>query len=341
MKLEAEPRKGGSMKHVLFSPRIFRFGLQTGFTLFCIYAGCRFALFLQWATGASETFVAKPGAVEGFLPISALLGFRQWLDTGQWDMVHPAGLTLFMAFMIMAFLARNGFCGHICPVGFVSSLLERLGKRLGLARALPKVVAVPLSLLRYAALGFFLFTILLGMDSAGVSQFLKGPYNLTADARMLQFFLSPSAFALSVIGALVLLTLMIRNFWCRFLCPYGALLGLIGCFSPMAVTRTPESCAHCSRCTSACPAGIDVEKGITIRSPRCIGCGECVSACPVDGCLSVTLAGRRRVHWMALGGTAVTVLLGFYVWAVTTGHWDVQTPASMLRRIYTLYLGGH
>ncbi len=98
------------------TPARFRFAVQTVFTLFCIYVGFRFAAFIAWALGQSESAVAKPGAVEGFLPISALLGFRQLLTIGQWDSVHPAGLSIFIAVMLMAFLFRKGLL-RVCLPG--------------------------------------------------------------------------------------------------------------------------------------------------------------------------------------------------------------------------------
>ena len=165
-----------------FTPSRFRLTIQAAFTLFCLYAGYRFVLFLQWAADRADTFTPKPGAVEGFLPISALMGFRQLLETGDWDPVHPAGLSIFIAVLLMAFLFRKGFCGYVCPVGFLSNLLERAGRALGLDVTPHRYVNKAMAGIKYLLLGGFCFAIL-SMDSRSLTAFITGPYNMVADGR--------------------------------------------------------------------------------------------------------------------------------------------------------------
>ncbi|MBC15846.1 MAG: 4Fe-4S ferredoxin [Desulfovibrio sp.] len=321
------------------TPVQFRLLLQAAFTLFNIYVGIRFAAFLSWALGKSEVFVAKPGAVEGFLPISALLGLRQWLATAEWDPVHPAGLTIFLAILTMAFLFRKGFCAYICPVGFISNLIDRAGRRLKLSRVPRPWADYPLTGIKYLGVGFFSYTVFISMDLRSVQSFLTGPYNMVADAKMMAFFTDPSTTSLIVVTAIVLLSLVIRNAWCRYLCPYGALLGLFSWLSPTAVTRDEERCIGCGKCTKGCPGAIKVEEKKIVRSPECIGCMECVGHCPVDDCLTVKAAGRFRVHWLTVGICSVAVLLLFWGWAKLTGHWDSEMPPFMFKRMYSMFLG--
>lgn len=325
------------MKRVM-TPARLRLAIQFAFTVFNIYVGFRFAAFLAWAMGETQVFTPKPGAVEGFLPISALLGLRQLVETGQWDMVHPAGLTIFLAILVMAFLFRKGFCGYICPVGFLSNLLDKGGRRIGLARIPHKWIDSPLTAIKYLGAGFFLY-IILTMDSASVQSFISGPYNMVADAKMLAFFTSPSAMSLLVIAGLGLFSLVFRNAWCRYLCPYGALLGLISWFSPTAVARQEQTCIGCGRCRTGCPAGIEVDRKSIVRTPECIGCAECIGNCPVDGCLSFAAPGGVRLSWLVVGLGSVAVLLAFYGWAKMTGHWDIDVPPQMLKRIYATFFG--
>ncbi len=320
------------------TPARFRFAVQLLFASFCLFVGFRFMAFLDWAMGRNAEMVTRPGAVEAFLPISALLGLRQLVATGEWDMVHPAGLTVFIAVLCMAFLFRNGFCGYICPVGFLSSQVERIGRTFKLAIIPHKYVDYPLSILKYALLGFFLYTVFFAMDLRTASSFISSPYNMVADARMLHFFVDPSTTSLIVIGVLCLASLIVRNAWCRYLCPYGALLGLLSWLGPVTINRDAQSCIHCGRCTRHCPAGILVENKKSVHSPQCIGCGECIGACPVDGCLSFKAYRRIRIPWYTVGIGVIVVLLGFYTWAQMTGHWQAPMPPSMLKKIYLMFL---
>lgn len=320
------------------TPASFRFAIQLVFTLFCVYVGIEFTRFLAWVTDASTQAVAKPGAVEGFLPISALLGFRQWIATGQWDAVHPAGLTIFLAVLTMAVLFRKGFCGYICPIGFVSNLLERAGRRMGMAFIPPKWIDYPLMCVKYGLTGFFLYTVFFSMDLRSVQSFIRGPYNMVSDAKMLAFFTDPTALSLMILGTLAALSLVVRNFWCRYLCPYGALLGVIAWFGPTTIVRDSDTCVDCGQCAKGCPSGIRVDQKHIVRSPECIGCGECIGNCPVDGCLVFSIYGKTRIPWLMVGIGAIATLLAAWWWAVATGHWESPMPSFMLKKIYASFL---
>ena len=276
---------------------------------------------------------ARPAGVEGFLPISALMGFKDFFLTGQYDPVHPAGLTILLAALGISLLLRKGFCGYICPVGLVSNLLAWAGHRLGVQHQAAGRANGVLRLIKYPLLGFFLFTILVSMPGPAIRQFLTSPYNLTADARLLQLFQSPSAVTLIVFGALGVLSLVVKNPWCRFLCPYGALLGLFAWAGPMAVRRDETACTQCGKCQRVCPAAIPVQKKAVIRTPECFGCCRCVGACDTQEAVRAAFGGRP-MHWAAVGlGTAVLFALAWGV-AKATGHWDTQLPTHILKGLY-------
>lgn len=318
------------------TPKRFRLLIQSLFALSCVYVGWRFFAFYQWAVGASATPASRPPGVEAFLPISALLGAKQYLYTGMWDRVHPAGLTILLAAVLLSLVFRKAFCGYVCPVGLISGLLERLGRRLGLSRSLPVWVERALGTVKYALLGFFLYTVW-NMDLRGVAAFIRSPYNMVSDAKLLEFFLHPSGTALLVLAALAVVSLVVRNFWCRFLCPYGALTGLWALGSPLFIRRDEATCVSCGKCRKACPADIRVDKKILVNSTQCIGCMQCAGSCPVPGCLTPRLAGLR-VPLVLAGLGAVAVFALAYWWAASTGHWDNGMPQEMLRAIYARQL---
>ena len=317
------------------TPHILRRVIQCLFFYFFFFIGYRLYLHFLWAVGSSSEFIPKPPSVEAFLPISALMAAKRFILTSKWDMVHPAGLTLFFAFIWMAFFFRKSFCGYICPVGFVSNLTEQIGRKFHLQKEIPPKVERLLFIPKYIILAGFMYFIVIKMSARQIESFLTLPYNYVADSKMLAFFLAPSATTLIVIAVLTVLSLFIRNFWCRFLCPYGALLGLCSTFSPTAITRDPETCIGCGKCQKNCPSAIHVDKKITIHSPECIGCAECVGVCPVQNCLSVrTLNKKVPVTTIALGG--VGILLLFYSIAMLTGHWYSEATPELIRKFHMI-----
>jgi ferredoxin len=323
-------------RRAFFLPALarLRFLIQAGFTIFCLFAGYRFFCFYLRMIDRSEASVSRSPSVEAFLPISALLGLKRLILTGKWDEIHPAGLTIFISALVIALLIRKGFCGWICPVGFVSSLIEKVGRPLRSDKAMPVWLDYSLLCLKYLLLAFFSYVILLRMDLESIEAFLYSPYNRVADAKMLLFFLQPSSLTIAVIGSLCLLSLVVKNFWCRYLCPYGALLGLLAVFSPIQVKRKTSLCIDCKKCEKICPAAIRITRNRTLRHAECIGCMECVEVCPEKGCLSMAgLAGKRLP--IAVIPVAVLGIFGlFYISALVTGHWHSTIPPEAAKPLY-------
>lgn len=319
------------------TPARLRLLTQGGFAMFLAWTCVRFVSHVRWAMGQSEIWVPKPPAVEGFLPISALMSAKRLLFTGDYDPIHPAGLTIFLAILGLSFLWRKGFCGQLCPVGLMANGLERLGRRLGVTwqpgQTGRRILAAP----KYLLLAGFAYAAL-NMGVEDIEGFLRTPFNLVADTRMLLFFEHPSALTLGVLGVLAAASVVIPAFWCRALCPYGALLGLFSWLSPTAVTRDDNACVSCGRCARACPAGLSVDTTLRVTSPECQGCAECVGACPVKGCLGLRFAGRR-VPWWSLAAGSLAVIIGASVIADALGFWQSPIPAPMVRRMHMLMLG--
>lgn len=315
-----------------------RWGVQLLCAAFMVLVGVEFARFYDHALSGATPLPARPAAVEALLPLSALLGLKHFALTGQWDDLHPAGLVILLAVVLTAIAARKAFCGWVCPVGTLSRALEWLGARTRLLRRRRKrpnrwlawLAYVP----KYLVLGFFAVSIFAFMDARAVEAFLASPYNHVTDARMLLFFRHPSTTALVVIGAFVVGSLFVKHLWCRFFCPYGALLGLFSWASPQRVVRDTATCTNCKRCTQACPVEIRVHEQLRVLTPECTGCLDCVAVCPVDDCLTIARPARRGWSPLLVPAVAIGVLLGAWLVARATGHWRSKSPAAEFARWY-------
>lgn len=322
-----------SFHHLL--PRL-RGAVQLAFLTFTLWAGWQFYLFYQWTQDLAP-YTPRPPAVEGFLPIGALLALKRFILSGYFDQAHPAGLTIFMAALTLGLLTRKGFCGWICPVGATSNFVELLSTKLKILCSLPGWLNMPLLSLKYLLLAFFGYLIIWRLPLAAVEGFMASPYYLTADGRMLLFFLHPTTLALAITLAIIVTSLIVRNFWCRFLCPYGALLGLLAWLGPFAVRRNDELCSQCHKCSKSCPADIAVHSKKRVRSPECLGCLECTAACPEHNCLQVTACNTRVPLWL-LPLTIAAVYGAFYIWARFTGHWFGDLSDDTLKMLYQKFL---
>ena len=304
--------------------------------------------FFFWARfferGGVGVLVTRPAGVEGWLPIAGLMNFKYFILTGNVPAIHPAAMFLFAAFLLMSLLVKKAFCSWLCPVGTLSENLHKLGRKIFSRNLrLPRRADVPLRGLKYLLLGFFLFGIG-AMSTQMLLGFMSTPYGLIADVKMLNFFRNMEMTAAAVLGLLVLLSMLVEHFWCRYLCPYGALLGLASLLSPLKIRRDAEACIDCAKCARVCPAHLPVDTLVQIRSAECSACMVCIAACPAENALQFALPPKRaaapaqRWYRRAIGPIAVTVVLayiflGLVLWARASNHWQTNVPREVYLRL--------
>lgn len=307
----------------------YRFIIQSLFALLCIWIGVEFYLFINYLeSGGSVGFSDRPAGVEGFLPISALMSVYNFFLTGEIHPSHPAGFFILIAIIGVSFVFGKSFCSWLCPIGFLSELVgdfgEKIYHKLFKRRVkLPRWLDYPLRSLKYLLLGFFVYAIFFSMTATALQFFLDSSYNKAADVKMWYFFADISRFSLTVIAILFILSIFIRNFWCRYLCPYGALLGLISFFSPTKIKRESKSCIDCGLCAKACPSFIKVDKVVTVRSDECTMCLSCVDVCPVADTLVVKtkiVEKKLSKKYIAFGIIGIYILITGI--GIISGNWD-------------------
>ena len=283
---------------------------------------------------------ARPPGVEAFLPIAALLSLRHLATTGEIHAVHPAGLAILLLVVGISVLAKKAFCSWVCPVGTLSEMLAGLSRRLFRRKLrLPRLLDLPLRSIKYLLLGFFVYAVFFQMGPLAVADFLDSPYNRVADVKMLHFFERLTPFAAKVLVGLAVLSVAVPYSWCRYLCPYGALLGALSLLSPLKVTRHAPSCIDCDLCTRACPSHLPVARLSRVRSDECFGCLSCVAACPVPRALRVETPApwRRAFRPAALAAFVVGLFVVGTLLARATGHWtSAITDEEYARRIRTI-----
>ncbi len=308
--------------------------VQALFILLNLFIASRFYLFVrQFEPGGSPGGINRPAGVEGWLPIAGLMNLKYLILTGQIPRIHPAAMFLLLAFLIISVVFRKSFCSWLCPVGTLSEALWKFGRKL-LHRnwTLPRWVDIPLRGLKYFLFGFFLYAVA-GMSVETIQAFFSGPYGLVADVKMLNFFRFLSQTAAITLAALAVLSIFFQNFWCRYLCPYGALMGLASLLSPAKIMREPDRCIDCAKCAKACPALLQVDKLLTVRSAECTSCFECVAVCPAQGALEFSLPNRRRVPAWALAAGLAVIFLGTVGYAKWRGAWDSRIPTEVYQQL--------
>ena len=109
--------------------------------------------------------------------------------------------------------------------------------------------------------------------SGRVYSVLRGtvlPFN---DVRFFQSILIGGIFIV-----VLLLNIIEKRFWCRYLCPLGALLGLLSRFAPFGI-KVSEGCVSCGACSKPCQGGAIMDNGSTRMKTECLVCLDCDDPC--------------------------------------------------------------
>ena len=305
----------GRPKERVYLPRVFRRVYQGFFLVF---------FFASLALMTDEGILRFP--VRFFLeldPLSALsLLASSWL--------LPAGLAIALVIVLLTVLFGRAFCGWVCPVGTLHHVDSWLTRRLRRGPHQHVNRWRPHFRLKYLLLVALLVAALAGTLSIGLldpislatrsfaSALLPALSSMTAaDGQR------PRTFGGAWLTGAVFLGLLAANrwvarWWCRALCPLGALLGLGARAAVFRIHVDPELCNDCHRCVRDCQ-GAD-EPFAEHRVSECHVCLNCVSVCPEDAihyrafAPTAALAGgvdlpRRQLVGAALAGAALLPLL--------------------------------
>ena len=180
-------------------------------------------------------------------------------------------------------------CGFVCPFGFFQDLLYKIpGKKLTVNKKIDK----PLRLFKYAVLAIVvvLFSLFLKDGGASVPWFCKyicpagtlegGIPLVTANGELRELVGGLFTWKLGVLFAIIIASVFIGRFFCRYICPLGAFYSLFNKFSFYRMDVDKGKCTDCKKCEQVCIMATSVIKNC--NAAECIRCGKCKAACPTN-----------------------------------------------------------
>jgi len=246
-----------------------------------------------------------PPGVDALCPFGGLESLWAVLSTGDlMTKVAASSFILLVASVGITILFRRAFCGQLCPLGALQGAAAGVGKKiLGKKFKLPSAVDKPLRWLKYVVLAG-----VTGLTWVAGTLVVR-PYDPWVAFMHLSSTELWTGFG---VGAAILIVSLVASlfydrFFCKYLCPMGALYGLVSKLGLYRVRRDETLCIDCGKCDKVCPVDLPVSKGKDVTSAECLACGLCVNACPAQGALAIAGPQNTRISPLFLTLASVAI----------------------------------
>jgi polyferredoxin len=237
--------------------------------------------------------ILSSASLHALCPFGGVVSTYQYATTGTFvKKTHESSFILMWIVFALALLLGPVFCGWVCPLGSVQEWVGNLGKKIfgrKYNRFIPYRFDRILRYLRYLMLGWVVYmTAVTGkLIFADIDPYFA----------LFNFWTGEVAIAgLVILGLVLAASLLVERPFCKYACPYGAVLGIFNLFRIFKIKRNVPTCTDCKACDKSCPMNIPVSEGAVVRSHQCISCMKCTSeqACPIENTVELT-TGKMEV----------------------------------------------
>ena len=230
--------------------------------------------------GGGITFLSS-ASLHSICPLGGVVSLYQYATIGTFvQKIHESSFVLMIILFLVAILFGPVFCGWVCPLGSIQEWVGKWGRKIFKRRYnhfLPERLDQVLRYLRYIILAWVLYM------TAYSGKLIFSDY----DPYFALFNFWTNEVAITGILLLILilaLSLFVERPWCKYACPYGAVLGITNLFRIFKIRRKESTCRADGACDIICPMNIPVSLQKVVRDHQCISCLECTSEarCPVS-----------------------------------------------------------
>ena len=253
-------------------------GLDLG--LFAGFAVLVLVGFLRKSEPLKLVTLAASVAYLGFYK-SQILSVTNIFALMSWNLpivFYSLGWYFFAVFSVVAtVLWGRLYCGRICAFGALTQLMDTVVPA-RLRVDIPRKLELRAAYIKYGLLGALVVYYLVTQDIQ-IYRYVEPFWMFTGRGSVVMW---------TGLAVLLVATVFVRNLYCRFLCPVGALLGLISNLTVFRIKRWSE-CNTCKICEKTCEWG-------AIRGPKIVA-SECVRC---DDCERLYMNKQKCPHWIII-----------------------------------------
>lgn len=243
-------------------------------------------------TGNSLPWISN-ASLHAICPFGGVVSLYQFFTVGTFvQKIHASAFILMVAALILSILFGPVLCGWVCPLGTYQEWISKLGRRFTGKRFntyIPARFDRMLRYLRYVVLAWVIY------ETAVTGKLIfqdVDPYYALFNLWSSEVAVG----ALTILGITTVLSLFVERPWCKYACPYGAVLGMTNKVRLFSIRRQASTCIDCGLCDKTCPMNIKVSDFENIRDHQCITCLECTSElkCPIPATVELMIKGGDR-----------------------------------------------
>ena len=235
----------------------------------------------------TSTTEGATASTDALCPFGGLETLWKYVTTGEFvSKTHLSNVVLGVGLLLGVVLAGGAFCSWVCPFGAVQDFLTWVRKKVRLPE-----LRVPAKLDRVLRYGRFLVLGLILYQTISTVKLWFSTYDPYRTLFSLEwwFAFDPALWvSYAVLGVVLLASFFVERAWCRYACPLGGAISLLGNLSLLRIRRDAVICKDCAICEKECPVKLPVATSRAV-SVNCVGCLNCVEACPAKGALEVRL----------------------------------------------------
>lgn len=235
-------------------------------------------------------------------------------------------LTTMLVTVSMTIVFGRFFCGWMCSFGFMNDLLYALSSKIFKFKfKIDTKTDRLLKLLKYVVLIFILiFVWTLGISS--INNF--NPWNAFAQITDFKNAISTYALGFIVLTLIAIGGMFIERFFCRYLCPLGAIFSIVSKFRLFKINKPNEKCGKCRLCTNKCAMGIELYKVNKVSSGECIDCLKCLDVCPRKN-TNLSVAGENLNPALA-SSIAIATFAGVYATSTAAANTVIKNNGTSI-----------
>ena len=219
----------------------------------------------------------------------------------------PQLLALFVIIPITIILGRF-FCGWLCTFGAINDFIYIISKKVFKTKF--KVNEKVDSILKYLKYIILLFIIAIIWTSGSTTFDSYSPWDAFAQVDSISNSIFTYTGGFIMLGIIAVGAVFIERFFCRYLCPLGAVFTILSKARIFKISKLSDKCGPCRICTNNCSMGIKLYQMDKVSSGECINCFKCLDVCPRKN-TKATFCGEN-VNPLLPGAIAIAAVAGAY-----------------------------